>query len=48
MSDAPIPAHWDFIEAAYAVTIVGLLVLTLSVVFNLMRWAKRAREQGER
>ena len=48
MNDAPIPAHWDFIAAAYAVTIIGLFALTIVVVLNLVRWSKRAREDGER
>ncbi len=45
MSQGPIPAHWDFIAAAYAVTVIGLMVLTLGVALNLRRWAKRAREE---
>jgi len=39
--------HWGFIEAAYAVTITGLVVLTFAVFLNLRRWAKRAREEDK-
>lgn len=39
--------HWGFIEAAYAVTITGLVVLTLGVFFSLRHWAKRAREEDK-
>ena len=45
MNEGPIPAHWPFIEAAYAVTLVGLLALTLAIFLQLRSWARRAREE---
>ena len=45
---APIPPHWDFIAAAYAISALALAALTIGVVVNLMRWAKAARDEEAR
>lgn len=36
--------HWPYVWAAYCVTAAGLGALALVVVFNLRRWAKRAKD----
>jgi heme exporter protein CcmD len=39
-----IAGGWNFVIAAYAVTLGGLAMLALSVVLRARTWAKRARE----
>ncbi|MFZ2030647.1 MAG: hypothetical protein WAU68_10095 [Vitreimonas sp.] len=39
-----IAGGWNFVIAAYAVTLGGLAVLALSVALRARTWAKRARE----
>ena len=39
-----ISGGWNFVIAAYAVTLGGLAVLALTVALRARGWAKRARE----
>jgi hypothetical protein len=34
---------WSYVDAAYAVTIAGLVVLTFVVVMRLRHWSRQAR-----
>ena len=35
---------WDFVNAAYVVSSVGLVALAASVLWSLRTWSKRAQE----
>lgn len=35
---------WSYVEAAYAVTLIGLLGLVAVVVARFLYWSKQARE----
>jgi hypothetical protein len=40
-----IEGGWAYIWAAYALALVALGALTISVLLRLLHWAKRAREE---
>jgi len=38
-----IPGAWNYVEAAYAVTLAGLIVLAAVIVLRLLHWSREAK-----
>lgn len=43
----PPEPHWEYIEAAFALSVVALGALTLWIYLNLKRWASRAKAEDK-